>query len=1168
MKHFNSLATLIIVAIALPYSALSQIFQGKEAHKLVKGAEMVRMKSGTDFPDFVKYRKGKEPQLDQLTTIINQFVKGSEFELKQTNSTTDQMGMVHFSFEQVINGIPVSNTKLNVHTLNGKIVSLNGNWHSETELPSQAQILNKGGMDIAVKHVGAESYMWEFPEEDEHLKWETGNISATYYPVGKLTYVASSFYPESTNLKLAYKYDIYSKKPLQRQEVYVDALTGEVIASLDKICHVDVPAVANTAYSGIQNIVADSAAPGVYTLNESGRGNGIVTRNLLNGTSYANSADFTDTDNYWNNFNANLDEYATDAHWGAEMTYDYLSLVHNRNSIDGNGFTLYSYIHADLIGFGLNTNVNAFWDGNRMTYGDGGGSITPLTAIDIAGHEIAHGLTSNSAALIYSYESGALNESFSDIFGTAIDHYARPNNWNWLVGDEIGTTLRSMSNPNAYGDPDTYLGNSWHTAASDNGGVHINSGVQNKWFQLLVEGDNAVNDLGNAYNVTGLGWSDAEQIAFRNLTVYLTQTSQYADAQFYSILSAIDIFGACSPQVASTTNAWYAVGIGPEYVPYVLSDFEGDITTVCEGPLNVTFNNNSVNGTSFFWDFGDGTTSTDQYPTHTYTTDGNYTVSLLVDGGTCGSDTMILQDYISIQATNPCIDVMPSTGSTIANACAGRVYDPGGPGVDYPSNTTSIFTIDPGGAQALTLDFISFDIEAGVQGTCVFDYLEIYDGTTTNAPLIGRYCNTSGSPGTISAPSGTATLKFFSDGGLELSGFEMTWECSYPNVPPVADFSFAGDEDCTGLVEFEDLSTFGPSTWLWDFGDGTTSTQKNPTHTYTQNGTYSVSLTASNANGSNTAFQNGVVSINKPAEPSVADATICYNTNAMLIASNNGGTNHWYNTQLGGQPIALGDTFNTPVLTATSNYYVEERFKAPAQSVGPVDNSFGGGNMFNNYQHLNFDADQDFILESVYVYSGQAATRTIELRNSQGVVLQDTSIFIPTGEFRIELEFNVPMGTDYQLGLSQNSTIRLYRNNSGPSYPYQIPGILSITSSSANTDPFGYYYFFYDWRVRTQDCVSERNEVVVTTEFCNSVNELAAENLFSVYPNPTQSEINITVEGDWASEIRVIDLSGKTLLEVPVIKGINRLSIEDLASGVYFVELTGSKTSRTRIIKQ
>jgi Zn-dependent metalloprotease len=143
---------------------------------------------------------------------------------------------------------------------------------------------------------------------------------------------------------------------------------------------------------------------------------------LKKGTNYYSATDFFNATTYWNNVNPQLDQYATDAHFATMSTYDYLLNVHDRNSIDGKGYSLLSYVHYS------NNYVNAFWDGQRMTYGDGNPSqgATPLTTIDICGHEVTHGLTEFTANLTYAYESGALSEAYSDIFGTAIEFYAVP----------------------------------------------------------------------------------------------------------------------------------------------------------------------------------------------------------------------------------------------------------------------------------------------------------------------------------------------------------------------------------------------------------------------------------------------------------------------------------------------------------------------------------------------------------------------------------------------------------------------------------------------------------------------------------------------------------------------------------------------------------------------
>lgn len=141
---------------------------------------------------------------------------------------------------------------------------------------------------------------------------------------------------------------------------------------------------------------------------ETTRGLGVHTYNMQKGTNYGAAVEFLDANNIWSNVNANKDQYAGDAHWGGEMTYDFYQSM-GRNSIDNAGYALNLYVH-------YNTNyVNAFWDGTRMTFGDGNATNNPLTSLDITGHEISHGLDELTANLTYQDEPGALNESFSDI---------------------------------------------------------------------------------------------------------------------------------------------------------------------------------------------------------------------------------------------------------------------------------------------------------------------------------------------------------------------------------------------------------------------------------------------------------------------------------------------------------------------------------------------------------------------------------------------------------------------------------------------------------------------------------------------------------------------------------------------------------------------------------
>ncbi|MBD3636290.1 MAG: M4 family metallopeptidase [Crocinitomicaceae bacterium] len=1066
---------LALVILITSNSFGQEILTGKAAMELYPNAQMVRTGKHSVAPSFIKFYEAKAIDLDHFTGWASKNLElDPNMGFKLLSTERDQLGQVHYRYQQTYFGKPVEGTMWILHTKGDKINSMNGLIYPSLNVSNNAGLAENTAMNKAVDFVGANTYKWELPEEEAHLKREQNDPNATYYPHGELVFVSEGAALTPESFRLAYKFNIYAHQPVSRSEIYVDASNGSILFTNEVFHHADAVGTAQTGYSGSQTITADSFG-GSFRLRESGRGNGINTYDMNTGTSYGASVDFTDNDNLWTNANPELDEYATDAHWGAEMTYDYFWLEHNRNSIDGNGFTLNSYVHYD------NNYANAFWDGQRMTYGDGNTTYNPFTAIDITGHEITHGLTNFTANLVYSAESGALNESFSDIFGAAIEQYALPTNYDWLMGEDIGAPLRSMSDPNSMGDPDTYFGNNWASLTGpDNGGVHTNSGVQNYWFYLLVEGGTGTNDNADNYSVNGIGWTEAGQIAFRNLTVYMTPSSDFAEARFYAIQSAIDLFGGCTPQVESCTNAWYAVGVGPAYVASVVADMNAPITASCQAPFTVDFSNLSINGTTFQWDFGDGNTSTSLNPSHTYSGYGSYTITLIADGGSCGIDTTVWPNYVDIDTANACIVTMPTSGSApVQNACSGTLHDSGGPTGDYGANEDAQITISPIGAATVDINFTFFDVEAGQAGSCNYDYVEVYDGPNTSAPLVDTYCNNNVPTGTISSTGPDITIVFHSDPGVEDAGYEVQWNCVLPTVPPTANFISNVDTTCNGEVMFTDISTNGPNSWYWDFGDGNTSNQQDPTHNYSANGSYTVKLVASNTNGADSVIFTDLIFVDLPTAPTGNGANICENNTATLSATGTGsGDLDWYDQQTGGTLINTGTSYTTPSLGATTSYWVEENIPGPIQNLGPVDNSFGGGGFFNGDQHLMFDVTSPVTLKTVKVYANGSGNRYIELRNSSGVVVQSATIYIPDGEQVITLDFDLTVGTDWQLGTQPNSNQDLYRNNSGPSYPYTVGGgEVTITQASPGT---GYYYFFYDWVIQSPGCTSPRTEVIAT----------------------------------------------------------------------------------------
>ena len=443
----------------------------------------------------------------------------------------DDLGFTHIKYQQEINGVKVFGGEYQAHLKDGRVVKYTGHYFPNVLL-EQPILSKENSISIAMDYFGSIKYMWEDNEEEELLKRVKKDLKATYYPNPELMYYNISNGLRETHFELVYEIELYSKLPIKKEKIYVSATTGSIVTTINGLHDAEQHAKGISKFSDTLDIVTEEVGPNQYELRDLSRGGGIETYNMHEGTNHSSSTIFTSTDTLWDLVNSSKDEVAIDAHWGAEMTYDYYLEEHNRDSYDDNGTVMLSYVHYSI------KYQNAFWDGMRMTYGDG--DPNPYLSIDIVGHEMSHGVTGNSANLEYRGESGALNESFSDIFGNSIEYYANPLRFSWLVGEQSFNVLRDMSNPGAYSDPDTYEGSAWASTQNpsdqnDWGGVHTNSGVQNFWYYLLVEGGSGMNDNFDSYNISSLGWEKSSDIAYRNLNNYLSRYSDYEDAAIFAI---------------------------------------------------------------------------------------------------------------------------------------------------------------------------------------------------------------------------------------------------------------------------------------------------------------------------------------------------------------------------------------------------------------------------------------------------------------------------------------------------------------------------------------------------------------------------------------------------------------------------------------------------------
>ncbi len=595
--------------------------------------------------NFGKVRLKKVIESKQKTTDQSIFqseikpVSGTEFRLIKTE--TDKLGMKHRTYQQYYNGIKVHFGTLKVHEKNGLRQTYGGSYFNPNTVNTNASISKNEVKSIAKRFIGNDDVFWI----GEH------DIFKTVIPEPELLILPNR---RTKTMHLAYAIGIGTSKPeLKMGIVYIDAQTGAILKFKNQIytcfdtddhnqgsthnkhqlaeTKTLVSGTGATVYSGSQTIETTldtdyilynqaKANTGQGHNHGAGTRNGIVTVNFNNHDDFAdyNSAfvtDFTDNNNNWTagEMSANEDQYALDAHWGAQVVYDYWKNDHGRDSYDGADASIVSYVHYD------NNWTNAAWiafNNNRgfMLYGDGAGAYTPLTNLDIVAHEIGHGVNNKNVDFDYELESGALDEGFSDIWAAMVDNYAINNHGTltkevWLINDENGGgTFRSMYNPNAYGQPDTYGGTYWYdvTGCTPDGlnndycGVHTNSGVLNFWFFCLSEGQAGFNDNGDQISVTLVGRTKAAAIALR-MQMYLTSTSDFADARAAGIQAAADLYGYCSAEQESVTNAFHAVGVGATYSgqnPVVTVDTTNE--TVCTDEI-ATFTAEADYANTMIW---------------------------------------------------------------------------------------------------------------------------------------------------------------------------------------------------------------------------------------------------------------------------------------------------------------------------------------------------------------------------------------------------------------------------------------------------------------------------------------------------------------------------------------------------------------------------------------
>lgn len=571
------------------------MFCGLSAQNLVTGNTTSKLTKSTDGTiENVVFNQKSSISLDQSLELLQEISKSStpvRFEL--TKSKTDRHGMQHDQYIRLVNDIPVAMEVYKIHSVAGIIQSANGSFSTLQMEPTTSGFMSKDqALQSAMDAIHADIYAWQKSPRFEK-------------PIPELVILPASvnFYKKP---KYAYKINLLALEPLSRNWVYVDASTGELLFKDPIIKHADgnlssgnhvakskieQPTIANflvegqgaSRYSGTVNIQTKELSTGKFIMFDVDRR--IHIYNALQ-EFWGDVEEFEDNDNNWTAEeydNENKDNAAIDALYGLAKTKDFFKEKFDRDSYDDEGSEVEGHVHFD---YQYN---NAFWGGEGfMAFGDGNsngeegnGKFDAMVAVDVMGHELAHGVCEYTAELIYEREYGALNEALSDVWGASIENYVNlddPDKDTWLIGEEVdrranSVALRSMRDPKIKQHPSTYKGEYWRAAdpegcpnpdyeLNDYCGVHSNSGVFNYWYYLMSEGGEGVNDNSDAYDVEGMGIDKAAEIVYCAESSYMVYNSDYEDTRDFTLQCAKTIYGEDSPEYQTTLDAWFAVGLG------------------------------------------------------------------------------------------------------------------------------------------------------------------------------------------------------------------------------------------------------------------------------------------------------------------------------------------------------------------------------------------------------------------------------------------------------------------------------------------------------------------------------------------------------------------------------------------------------------------------------
>ena len=584
---------------------------------------------------------------------------GPNDEMRLYNVIHDKLGNTHYCYHQYYKNARVEGGDYNLHVNNETVFyAANGNIVKKINVEEVPQISHDEAFERAKNILQAKKYYWDEQALEEKFKRDNRNPDTSYKPVGELMWIKSAGPGNIAKYQLCYRFDINCLDPLISRRVFISTADGSLLKYEDMEIYcggngkTHANKVADIKQLNTGSSTSASAAIQQWAKDENKTAMGIGmgsceyanVQTLYNGVRTVQIAStgfpvFSSDCNHirtgnWNN-DGNTDnpspqpgpttagggdvgmnspttekEFGAQVHWGLDKSHYFYFDKFGRNGWNGTNGSINAFIYAYFTGtkncwlvdqsphqsnasFNIGTGLVKVGSGDCYL-----GASDGFGALDIMGHEFTHGVTQNngSGGLDYSGESGALNESFSDIFGEAIENEGTGSN-DFKVGNDrsdgaaLHMPIRSFTNPNEFDQPDTYGGTYWYTGSDESIRVHKNSGVQNFMFYLLSQGGSGTNDNGTAYSVSGIGIVKAYKIAYQALTSgYYTSNSTHADSRRAWVRAAADLFGNCSNEVVQAKNAWAAVGVNAGSPP------TSPISIIC-GTWPTTYSGNDLFGT-------------------------------------------------------------------------------------------------------------------------------------------------------------------------------------------------------------------------------------------------------------------------------------------------------------------------------------------------------------------------------------------------------------------------------------------------------------------------------------------------------------------------------------------------------------------------------------------